>query len=60
MINFADIIVVILLAALLYACIRSVLPDRKTGRSRCSCGGNCSSCALNCMAQAVIKRKCNS
>ena len=60
MISFADIIVVILLAALLYVCIRSVLPDRKTGRSCCSCGGNCSSCALNCMAQAVIKRKCNS
>ena len=54
MINFADIIVLALVAALLYVCIRNVLPSKKTGCS--SCCGNCASCALNCMHQAIAKK----
>lgn len=60
MINYVDIVIIILIAALLYGCIRSLLPSKRTGRPACSCGCDCSTCALNCMHQAVMKRNCNS
>ena len=43
MINVLIIAVILLVVAL---CIRSLVNDRKAGRS--SCGGNCSSCGACC------------
>ena len=44
MVNTIDIIVLILIAGLLYICIRNVLPGKKKGCS--SCCVSCSSCSM--------------
>ncbi|MBQ6479322.1 MAG: FeoB-associated Cys-rich membrane protein [Erysipelotrichaceae bacterium] len=52
--NFADIIVLALVAALLYVCIRNILPGKKVGCS--SCCGNCASCSM-CMHMSELRKK---
>lgn len=42
--HLADIIILALIALAVFLVIRSLIRDRKAGRS--SCGGNCSSCGV--------------
>ncbi len=46
--NLANIVIIILILALIYACIRSLVNQRKSGLPSCACGKNCSSCSLAC------------
>ena len=41
------IIVGIIIIAVVALAVRSILRDRKSGKS-CHCGGNCGSCGMNC------------
>ena len=47
--NIANIHVLLAVALLVYACIRSLVKTRKSGRPSCGCGGNCANCALACL-----------
>ncbi|MBQ1307715.1 MAG: FeoB-associated Cys-rich membrane protein [Erysipelotrichaceae bacterium] len=51
--NFADIIVLALVVALLCVCVRNVFPGKKTGCS--SCCGNCASCSM-CMHMSELRK----
>ena len=52
MINVLIIAVIVLVVAL---CIRSLVNDRKAGRS--SCGGNCASCSACCHSGQASMQK---
>ncbi len=43
--NLVNILIVLAISALLYACIRSLANNSKSGNS-CGCGKSCSSCNL--------------
>ena len=45
--NLGTIIVAIILIIIVITIIRKLINDKKKGKSL-SCGGNCSSCAINC------------
>ena len=44
--NIPNIIAILLIAALLHACVKSLLKAKKQGLPSCACGKNCSACAL--------------
>ena len=46
--NLANIIIIVLLAALLSLCVRSLIRQKKAGLPSCACGKNCATCALRC------------
>ncbi len=43
--NTADIVIILILAALVAWIIRSLIRDRKRGK--CSCGGSCGACPMS-------------
>lgn len=46
--NIGTILIILVLAAIVALAIRSIVKDRKSGKS--SCGGNCSACGAQCEA----------
>ena len=55
--NKGTILVVIILAVVVFLVIRSIIRDKKQGKS--SCGGSCGSCPMggSCHKQAAGKKK---
>lgn len=46
--NMVNIIILLMIGALLYVCIRSLINQKKSGLPSCACGKNCATCALGC------------
>ena len=46
--NYVNILLILAISALVFFLIRSLVRDKKAGRS--SCGGNCAACGGNCAA----------
>ena len=44
--NFGNIITILLIAGLLYACVRSLIREKRSGLP--ACGRNCAGCTLCC------------
>ncbi|MBQ6532719.1 MAG: FeoB-associated Cys-rich membrane protein [Solobacterium sp.] len=51
----ANIVIILLLIALLYACIRSLWNDHKKGCS--GCGRNCSTCSIACGIETIRRQQ---
>lgn len=44
--NMVNIVIILIIVALLYLCIRNLIKDKKSGV--CSCGKSCESCGMLC------------
>ena len=53
--NLANIVIILLIIALLYVCIRSLWKDRSSGCA--GCGGNCSSCHIANGIETIRKQQ---
>jgi|GEM_PF-59098 hypothetical protein len=54
---FANIIVILLIGFLLVMAVNKIIKDRKKGK--CSCGYNCSECALKGIEQSCCEQSSN-
>ena len=52
-----DIIVIALVAAALFFCIRTIVRRKKSGASSCGCGCGCAGCGGGCLACGAESEK---
>ena len=53
--NLGNIITILLIAGLLYLCLRSLIRQKRSGLPACACGRNCAGCTLCCAKRTGAK-----